>query len=152
MAESAVRDSDFHIRVRIPGWLLLGALLLAASFWGGRYVLGIIDNSNGGASGFIMPMRVTALEASTDGGVLRATVLLENDTDFDPRALNMAVALDDGSSLAVPPLIVKGGAWHGRSYVVRLEKAIPDGRTVDSLRVTTHTGHWAVALPGVHAQ
>lgn len=146
MTAETARTSDLHLRLRIPGWLLMAALLVAVVFFGGRYTWGVIDNSNGGPDGFRMPMRVTALESSVDGNVLRAAILLENDETLDLTRVRFAVALDDGTTLPVAALIRGSGAWQGRSYVVDIEKLIPNGRTATTLHVTLPTAVFALPL------
>ncbi len=125
----------------------MAALLLAAAFFGGRYTWGVIDNSNGGSDGFRMPMRVTALQSSVDANVFRAAVLLENDETLDLTRVRFAVALDDGTTLPVAALIRGSGVWQGRSYVVDLEKLIPEGKTATTLLVTLPTAQYSLPLP-----
>lgn len=143
MTDRMAENSDFHLRLRIPGWLILAVIAVGLVFWGGRYAWDMVDSNADAPSGVGLAERITPLETSVEAGVLRASVLGESNEPFDPLAVSAGVTLDDATFLPAGVLFRGGGAWHGRSYVLSIEKAIPEGRTVATIRVSTRTAHWS---------
>lgn len=132
-----------RVQIRIPGWLILLALVLAAGWWiGGRV--------SGGESADPMdfPARVTLLESSTENRVLSATLMAESNGTFDPRTLAVTIILDDQSQLSAGVRDAREGAWHNRSVIITVDRLIPEGRTAVAIVIQGGNGGTTVALPG----
>ncbi len=132
--------------MRIPGWLIALALLIGIGLWGGRCVANAVDNSG---SEFARPNRITALQVSFENRVLTANVLVEANESLESRTLGFAIILDDGSPLPAAARELGGGAWPGRSYVMALERLIPEGRTPAFLQVNYENGSASLGLAEV---
>lgn len=138
MSAGAATDPYSRMQIRIPGWLLLIALVVLVGWWGThRYSNASGDRSSGE---FRFPGRFTALESSFENRVLTATVLIESDDAFQPSAFNVQVVLDDHHALDASVRVVGPGPWHDRSYIVALDRLIPEGRTPIAVQFIAKNG------------
>ena len=145
MSEQAAPDSHYRFQLHIPGWLLALAIIIGMGLWGGRCVADAFDGGDDGAN-FRFPSRITALDASFENRVLTATVLVESNESYDPRTLGFGITLDDSTHLEASARQLGGGPWPGRSYVMVIERLIPEGRTPRFLGVTGANGSASFGL------
>lgn len=143
MSAKATADRYDRFQVRIPGWLLVGILVVAAGWLiAGRLSAGGDDDR------LRFPARLTVLDSSVENRVFSATLLLEGNSTFDPGTAGFTLVLDDLSRLPVGAREVREGAWHGRSYVVAIDRLIPEGRTPVAIDLAGKNGGGTYSLPG----
>lgn len=141
MSAGVASDPYSRMQLRIPGWLLVVALIVLAGWWlGGRL-------SGGDDSGLGFPARVTRLDSTFENNVLTATVLVESNRDFEANSASFTIVLDDRSELQASGREVREGAWHGRSYVFAIDRRLPEGRTPAFLQLDGKNGGMLVPLP-----
>ncbi len=141
MSAGVASDPYSRIQIRIPGWLLVLALVLLVAWWGASRL------PNGDEPALAMPARVTVLASTFENGLLTTTVLVESYSDFAPNSIGFTIVLDDRSELQASGREAGAGAWHGRSYIFAIDRRIPEGRSPAFLQLNGKNGGVLVSLP-----
>lgn len=134
MTGRAATPTHFHLRLRIPGWLLAAALLVPALFLGWKFAADQFDRAD---PEFGMPTRITVLERTVTEGGVSIRMLIETNDELHPLRLRYAVHVEhpDGSREA---LQAAGSIyrWEDRSIVVQVDRLLPAGAEFKWLDIT----------------
>jgi hypothetical protein len=147
MTERAANPTHYHLRVRIPGWLLASLLLVPAVFLGWKFADDQFDRAD---PDFQMPTRLTVVDRTVTDTAITIRVLIETNDDFDPLALRYTVFVErpDGSMEPLPgsAAVLGHGGREGRSAVVQVDQHLPEGAEFVYLEIAGPTWSSSVDL------
>ncbi len=137
MTGRAASPTHYHLRLRIPGWLLAVALLLPALFLGWKFAADQFDRAE---PSHAPPVRVTVLERSFEAGrIASLRLLIETNEPLDPFDLRYSVTIQHGDgtlqTLPASATLLRPGDWEGHSAVVEVSREIPEGARFENLSI-----------------
>ncbi|MGD9935073.1 MAG: hypothetical protein AB7T37_15360 [Dehalococcoidia bacterium] len=115
-------DTDFHVALRIPGWLIVGVLVALLAWW----LVAKTPWDSGGGIGGVQPT-ATLFQQSSDDGAWMGSVLVESDKSIEAPAEGWFLAGSDGAQMLTLLTRTHPAPAGTDGVVVELIATLPDG-------------------------